>query len=91
MNLEVLQSILLEDFDAQKKGDSIEIPANRRITILLTFGDDVIRVTKVRSIRVTKTHVALVGESESLYVDSAHDFAIKSEDQERREDRPGFH
>lgn len=91
MNLEVLQTILVEEFEAVREGETLQIPSSKRITILLTFGDDVIRVPKVRTLRASKSHVAIIGESESFYVDTAHDFAIKSEDPERREDRPGFH
>lgn len=92
MNLEVLQSILVDEFEATHKDGVIDIPAGRRITLMVAFGRETLRIPKVRSVRLTKTYVAIVGETESIFVDGQQEFAIKAEADERRDDaRPGFH
>jgi hypothetical protein len=93
MNLQTLQKILVEELGAKASdGDEFEVPSERKVTILVRFGDDTLRVARVQAMRATEDFVNLVGETEQFFVDPDSDFAIKSEDSaKRREARPGFH
>jgi hypothetical protein len=92
MNLELMRKILVEELEATPDGDTLEVPSERKVTILVRFGDDTLRVARVQAVRVTGEFVNLVGETEQFFVDRGSDFAVKSEDaSKRREARPGFH
>lgn len=92
MNVQTLKSILLNELEATADGDLLEVPSEGKVTILVRFGDDTLRISKVCKVRITDDFVNLVGEAEQFFVDLDSDFSIKSEDWSKRvEARPGFH
>ena len=92
MNFESLKKVLLDELGGEADGDSIAVPSERKVTVLVQFGDETLRVARVQSVRTTSEFVNLVGETAQFFVDPMSVFAIKSEDSAgRREARPGFH
>ncbi len=92
MNANALKAILIEELGSVESGDTVDVPSDRKLTVLLRLGDELVPVSKVRSVRFTKAFVNIVGESDQFFVDTDCDFLLKSEDAQKREDgRPGFH
>lgn len=93
MSPEILEEILTDQFDAEKDGGEMLIPEGKRVTLLLTAGDSLMPVTKVRRISFTTDYVSLVTEEQRYFVDVNNIFGVRQEDyEERRADaRPGFH
>lgn len=92
MNAHSLKSILVDELEGVEKAEVVDVPSDRKITVLVRFGDDLVPVSKLRSVRFTDSFVNLVGETEQFFVDHDADFLIKAEDAQKRDDaRPGFH
>lgn len=92
MNISNLVAILCSELDGEQDGDRVTLPSASRITIMVSFGDDVLPVHRVRSVRVSDEVVHIEGESDSFWVAAASAFALKASDSRRTEDgRPGFH
>ena len=92
MNAHSLKTILVDELDGTADGDAIALPAAAKVSVLLRFGDDLLRVANLERARFTEEFVHLVGEKEQLFVDVDCDFVVKSEDSKKRlEARPGFH
>lgn len=92
MNVMTLRSLLVNDFDAKEADGALEVPQSTRLTVLVTFGQELLRVSKLRRLRIHDDYVAIIGESDAIYVDPDRQFAVKSEGAEVRPDvRPGFH
>ena len=92
MKSHALKAILLTELAGKQTGDAVEIASDRKVTILVHYGDDLVPVAKVRSVRFSDDFVNIVGESEQFFVDPDCDFIVKAEDAQKRDDtRPGFH
>ncbi len=92
MNAKTLKEILENKFEAESKDGAVQLPSGARVTLLVEFGREVLRVARVRSVQFEGDWVAIVGESDSIYVDGSSKFAIKTEGNVGREEqRPGFH
>lgn len=91
MNAHTLKEVLVDELGGAADGEVVTLAPERRVTIMVRFGDDLIPVTKVQSVRFG-TVVRLVGETEQFFVDGDCDFLVKAEDAKKRDDaRPGFH
>ena len=93
MTPEVLEEILVEQFDAEKEGGDILIPSSKRVTMLLVAGDSLMPVNRVRRISFTTDYVAVTTEEERYFIDVARIFGVRQDDYEARpaDARPGFH
>ena len=92
MNIATMKKVLIEDLGGTESKDAVEVPADRKVSILVRFGDGVVPVAKVRSVRFAKGFVNIIGETEQFFVDTDCDFFVKAENGDKRnEARPGFH
>lgn len=93
MSPEVLEEILVEQFDAEKDGGDILIPTGKRVTLLLQAGDSLMPVNRVRRISFTTDYVAVTTEEERYFIDVSRVFGVRQDDYEARpaDARPGFH
>lgn len=93
MSPEVLEEILVEQFDAEKDGGDILIPTGKRVTLLLQAGDSLMPVNRVRRISFTTDYVSVTTEEERYFIDVSRIFGVRQDDYEARsaDARPGFH
>ncbi len=93
MTPEVLEEILVDQFDAEKEGGDLVIPEGKRVTMLLVAGDSLMPVTRVRRITFTTDYVSVTTEEERYFIDVGRVFGVRQDDYEARpaESRPGFH
>ncbi len=93
MSPEVLEEILVDQFDAEKEGGDILIPSGKRVTLLLQAGDSLMPVNRVRRINFTTDYVAVTTEEERYFIDVERVFGVRQDDYEARpaDARPGFH
>lgn len=92
MNAHTLKEILVGELGGVEDGDTVNVPNDSRVTLLVRYGDDLLPVTKLRHVQFGEDYLKLVGENEQFFVDRDCDFLVKAEDVRKREDgRPGFH
>lgn len=93
MNPEILEEILVDEFDAEKEGGELQIPSGTRVTLLLVAGDSLMPVARVRRIVFTTDYVSVTTEEERYFIDIERIFGVRHEDYDARstESRPGFH
>ncbi|QDG54602.1 hypothetical protein FIV42_28805 [Persicimonas caeni] len=93
MTPEVLEEILVEQFDAEKEGGDLLIPTGKRVTLLLQAGDSLMPVNRVRRISFTTDYVSVTTEEERYFIDVERLFGVRQDDYEARpaDARPGFH
>jgi hypothetical protein len=93
MTPEVIEEILVEQIGAEKDGGELLIPAGKRMTLMLTAGDSIMPVNRVRRITFTTEYVAVTTEEERYFLDVERIFGVRQDDYEARsaDARPGFH
>lgn len=93
MTPEILEEILVEQFEAEKEGGEVLLPSAARVTLLLTAGDSLMPVNRVRRISFTTDYVSVTTDEERYFIDLERIFGVRQEDYDARsaESRPGFH
>jgi hypothetical protein len=93
MSPEVIEEILVEQFNAEKEGGDLLIPTGKRLTLLLMAGDSIMPVNRVRRISFTTDYVSVTTEEERYFIDLERIFGVRQDDYEARspDARPGFH
>lgn len=93
MTPEILEEILVDQFDAEKEGGELMLPSGGRVTLLLVAGDSLMPINKLRRLSFTTDYVAVSTEEERYFVDPERIFGVRQDDYESRpaDSRPGFH
>ena len=93
MTPEVLEEILVEQFDAEKEAGEVLIPTGTRVTLLLETGDSIMPVDRIRRLSFTTEYVSVTTDEERYFLDVERIFGVRQDDYEQRpaEARPGFH
>lgn len=92
MKIHTFELILKDDFGCDEEDDFLVVPASTRLTVLLSSGDSLMPVSRVRRVRITDDFVEIIAEEERYFVTPMDLFAIKQEDfqQDKAAPRPGF-
>jgi hypothetical protein len=92
MKIHTFEIILKDEFDCEEQDGFLVVPAGVRTTVLVSSGDSLMPVARVRRVRITDDFVELISEEERYFVTPMDLFAVKQEDyeQEKTATRPGF-
>lgn len=92
MNAQALKTVLIEELSATEDGDAILVPTDRKVTVIAHLSEQLVAVSRVRSVRIKPGFINIVGDAEELFVDANCEFIVKSEVARGQADaRPGFH
>lgn len=91
MNTEVLQAIFVDQLGASQDGDRYVLPDDARVTVLVSDEGDVVPVSRVGAFAREPAYVVLSTETGRFFVEPEHIFAVKSDEDAKIDNRPGFH
>lgn len=92
MEPETVETIFVDQLDADKDGKHYKLPKDKEVTVVLEGAPDVISIPEVRQLRVEDGYFTLTTDDEQVYIDGERIFAIRQGDSGLRSDaRPGFH
>lgn len=93
MNIEQLESLLVERLDATEEEGEYRIPKDNEVTALLKTGADLLHVNRVRRLETGQAGtVTLITDTSEYFVEADEIFALKLEGSRLQEgdSRPGF-
>lgn len=92
MKIHTFEIILKDEFDCEEQDDFLVVPSGTRVTVLISSGDSLMPVARVKRVRVTDHFVEIIADEERYFVTPMDLFAIKQEDYEEQKNasRPGF-
>ncbi|MFW5966120.1 MAG: hypothetical protein ACOCV2_01325 [Persicimonas sp.] len=93
MTPETLEQILVDEFGANKENGQVELPRDKRLTLLVIAGESIMPIDRMRRIGFTTDFVTVVTEEERYFLDVEHILGVRQDDFEERsaEARTGFH
>ncbi|MGM0555639.1 MAG: hypothetical protein ACQEVA_04585 [Myxococcota bacterium] len=92
MKIHTFEIILKDAFECEEQDGFLVVPSGTRLAVLVSSGDSIMPVARVRRVRITDDYVELVAEDERYFVTPMDLFALKQEDfeQDKAAPRPGF-
>lgn len=93
MRVEIVEEILVEQFEARKEDGELILPESKRVALLLIAGETLMPVSRVRRVRFTDAYVCITTDEQRYFVDPAQLLGVRQDDYEARsvDSRPGFH
>jgi hypothetical protein len=91
MDIHKLKDVLTQELGAAREEDTYTLREDQRLTVVLAHDGGTLAVSKIRSVRVLGELLALKTEEGRTFCDPADIFALRVEEQDRSESRPGFH
>lgn len=79
MKASSLKKILVDRLDADKDGDSYELPDDRNVAALLRTGADLLQIDKLRVVEFGDEATTLVTKRSEYFVETTDVFALKLE------------
>jgi hypothetical protein len=93
MELETFRTVLADELGAEKGDEGTwELPAGKRVTLLLRIGEEPMPITKVRRVTFCDDYIKVATEEAHYFVESDHLFGVRLDEPaaEAGEHRAGF-
>lgn len=93
MRPEIVEEILVEQFEARREDGELILPESKRVTLLLIAGEALMPVSRVRRVLFSAAYVCIATDEQRYFVDPAQLYGVRQDDYEVRavDSRPGFH
>lgn len=91
MEIRIIREVLAQELGATHADDTYTLRDEQRLTVVLAHDGGTLAIAKVRSVRFVGELVVLSTEEGRTFVEPAGVFALRAEEQDRPEGRPGFH
>ncbi|MEM1349136.1 MAG: hypothetical protein AAGI01_11305 [Myxococcota bacterium] len=92
IELSVMQTLLVEEFEATVDGQTYHVDEDKRLTVVLVHTNGVMMIPKVRALDFRDDVVIVTTDEERTYLPPATIFALRGANPEKAtdENRPGF-